>query len=372
MSRRYRAAARRLTSLLRDPLLLLPLLLAIALLPFTPLPLSSLPAAIDWRTIITLTGLLLLSKGVESSGYLDWLGRRIIARLHSERAIALLLVVASLLLAAVLTNDVALFIVVPLTLALKKLANMAVTRLIVLEALAVNVGSLLTPIGNPQNILIWGHSGWGFWLFIAQMLPLAATLSALLLLLTCLSTPRRRLILPNAAAPPDRRRRQLWSCLALYPLFIAAIDAGYPASGLLLLAAVLLYLAPATLRRIDWPLLAVFIIMFIDVRLLISLPQLEGLSQQATQMQGTSLYLAAIALSQLISNVPATILLLGVQPPSLPLAYGVNIGGFGVALGSMANLIALRMAGGRRIWGLFHLYSLPALLLATLIGGGLL
>ncbi|WHP81743.1 SLC13 family permease [Edwardsiella anguillarum] len=372
MSRRYRATARHLASLLRDPLLLLPLLLVIALLPFTPLPLSSLPAAIDWHTIITLTGLLLLSKGVENSGYLDWLGQRIIARLHSERATALLLVIASLLLAAVLTNDVALFIVIPLTLALKKLANVAVTRLIVLEALAVNVGSLLTPIGNPQNILLWGRSGWGFWPFIAQMLPLAATLSALLLLLTYLSTPRRRLRLPNAAAPPDRRRRQLWSCLALYPLFIAAIDAGYPAPGLLLLAAVLLYLAPTTLRRIDWPLLAVFILMFIDVRLLISLPPLEGLCQRAAQMQGGALYLAAIALSQLISNVPATILLLGIQPPSLPLAYGVNIGGFGFALGSMANLIALRMAGGRRIWGLFHLYSLPALLLAALLGGGLL
>lgn len=365
---RYRCVIGRLLTLLRDPLLSLPLLLAALLLPFSSLSARELAAGIDWRTLITLTGLLLLSKGIEGSGYFDWLGRRLLTRLHSERAIALLLVGASLPLAALLTNDVALFIVVPLTLTLKKLANLAVTRLIILEALAVNVGSLLTPIGNPQNILLWGHSGWGFWTFTGAMLPLAALLSVLLLTLTLFTTPRRQLCLPTFTAAGNLRRRQLGSCLALYPFFIIAIDAGQALAGLAVLLAALLYLAPTTLRRIDWPLLMVFITMFIDVRLLTSLPALADLSQRAAAMQGLPLYLSAIVLSQTISNVPATILLLGIQPASLTLAYAVNIGGFGLALGSMANLIALRMAGERRFWGLFHLYSLPALLLAALAG----
>ncbi|STM21018.1 transporter [Escherichia coli] len=86
------------------------------------------------------------------------------------------------LLSTFLTNDVALFIVVPLTITLKRLCEIPVNRLIIFEALAVNAGSLLTPIGNPQNILIWGRSGLSFAGFIAQMAPLAGAMMLTLLL----------------------------------------------------------------------------------------------------------------------------------------------------------------------------------------------
>ncbi|VFS68966.1 Inner membrane protein YbiR [Raoultella terrigena] len=75
------------------------------------------------------------------------------------------------------------FIVVPLTLTLKKWCAIPVNRLIIFEALAVNAGSLLTPIGNPQNILLWGRSGLSFPAFIGQMLPLAAAMMITLLAL---------------------------------------------------------------------------------------------------------------------------------------------------------------------------------------------
>ncbi|MCL7680038.1 SLC13 family permease, partial [Klebsiella pneumoniae] len=87
------------------------------------------------------------------------------------RSLALFLVCAAALLSTFLTNDVALFIVVPLTLTLKKLCAIPVNRLIIFEALAVNAGSLLTPIGNPQNILLWGRSGLAFGEFILHMAP---------------------------------------------------------------------------------------------------------------------------------------------------------------------------------------------------------
>ncbi len=77
------------------------------------------------------------------------------------------------MLSTFLTNDVALFIIVPLTLTLRKLCEIPVSRLIIFEALAVNAGSLLTPIGNPQNILLWGRSGLSFAAFTWQMAPLA-------------------------------------------------------------------------------------------------------------------------------------------------------------------------------------------------------
>ncbi|MFP1451784.1 SLC13 family permease [Escherichia coli] len=78
-----------------------------------------------------------------------------VRRFATERRLAMFMVLAAALLSTFLTNDVALFIVVPLTITLKRLCEIPVNRLIIFEALAVNAGSLLTPIGNPQNILIW-------------------------------------------------------------------------------------------------------------------------------------------------------------------------------------------------------------------------
>lgn len=141
------------------------ILVGVGLSFFVPFAPKSWPAAIDWHTIITLSGLMLLTKGVELSGYFDVLGRKMVRRFATERRLAMFMVLAAALLSTFLTNDVALFIVVPLTITLKRLCEIPVNRLIIFEALAVNAGSLLTPIGNPQNILIWGR----FWSFVCRI-----------------------------------------------------------------------------------------------------------------------------------------------------------------------------------------------------------
>lgn len=90
---------------------------------FVPFAPRAWPDAIDWHTIITLSGLMLLTKGVELSGYFDVLGRKMTRRFHTERQLAMFLVLAAAALSTFLTNDVALFIVVPLTITLKKLVR---------------------------------------------------------------------------------------------------------------------------------------------------------------------------------------------------------------------------------------------------------
>lgn len=142
--------------------------------------------------------------------------------------------------------------------------------------------------------------------------------------------------------------------------------------GLALIALGFLLLARAVIIHVDWTLLLVFMAMFIDVHLLTQLPALQHALNGVGQLSAGGLWLTSIGLSQFISNVPATILLLNYVPPSVLLAWAVNVGGFGLLPGSLANLIALRMAGDRRIWWRFHIYSLPMLLWAALVGYGLL
>jgi Na+/H+ antiporter NhaD/arsenite permease-like protein len=155
---------------------------------------------------------MLLTKGIELSGYFDVLGAKWRAAL-TERQLAMFMVLAAALLSTFLTNDVALFIVVPLTLTLKKWCAIPVNRLIIFEALAVNAGSLLTPIGNPQNILLWGRSGLSFRVY-RQMLPLAAAMMLTLLALCwfCFANP---------------------SALSERPGAIVAAEAGLELSGVL-------------------------------------------------------------------------------------------------------------------------------------------
>lgn len=357
-----------LQALARDRFFHLLLVIGVGLSFFVPFAPKGWPEAIDWHTIITLSGLMMLTKGVELSGYFDVLGRKTVRRFATERKLALFMVLAAALLSTFLTNDVALFIVVPLTLTLRKLCEIPVNRLIIFEALAVNAGSLLTPIGNPQNILLWGLSGLSFAAFTWQMAPLALAMMASLLVVCWFAFPNKALNYHSGSVTPQWKPRLVWGCLALYIVFLTALEMKFALWGALLVAAGFLVLARRVLISVDWTLLLVFIAMFIDVHLLIQLPALQGALHSVTDLSPLGLWLTAIGLSQFISNVPSTILLINYVPPTVLLAWAVNVGGFGLLPGSLANLIALRMANDRRIWWRFHVWSLPMLIWAALIG----
>ena len=213
-----------LQALKRDRFFHLLLITGVGLSVFVPFTPHTWPAAIDWRTIITLSGLMMLTKGVELSGYFDVLGRKMVRRFATERKLALFMVFSAALLSTFLTNDVALFIVVPLTLTLRKLCEIPVTRLIIFEALAVNAGSLLTPIGNPQNILLWGRSGLSFTAFTWQMAPLALAIVATLLVVGWFAFPNKSLQYHSGTTGPQWQPRLVWSCLGLYIVFITALE----------------------------------------------------------------------------------------------------------------------------------------------------
>jgi di/tricarboxylate transporter len=344
--------------------LLWTLLLALAAFSMArPAGIVHYPGLVDWHTIATLAGLLALTKGVELSGYLPRLAQRLVAAMPSERSLAVFLVLATALLATVLTNDVALFVMVPLTLTLKN-SGVPLTRLIVFEALAANAGSVLTPIGNPQNLFLWQLANVPFEHFVLAMLPLAAVLLAPLLLLTLLAFSRKRLQLSGRETQARTDRLMLMLSLGLYIPFLVITDLRHPYLALAVLAPLVLA-RRELLARLDWALILVFILMFIDLRLLSQLDAVHAWISAIDLRQLPHLYLAGIAASQVVSNVPAAILLAEYSRDWRVIAYAVNVGGFGLMIGSLANIIALRMAPDRRAWISFHAYSLPFLLVAS-------
>jgi Na+/H+ antiporter NhaD/arsenite permease-like protein len=329
-----------------------------------PAAIRDYPLLVDWPTIETLAGLLLLTSGIEASGFLHKLAARIVEHIHDGRSLALFLAGASMALAAVLTNDIALFIVIPLTLTLASYAHLPVARLVAFEALAVNVGSMLTPIGNPQNIFLWQSSGVHFFGFMAAMFVPTLIAAICLLGFTLAAFRAHPFTLASAAGEVPVHRPMLAVSAALFIPFIVAADLHHAGYALLVVAVLFLALFRPVLRRFDWPLLLVFVLMFVDLRLVASLPPVTAVLGRVDLSQPSHVYLAGALLSQFISNVPTTILLANYSSDWQSLAWGVDMGGFGLAVGSLANLIALRLAGPRGNLAAFHAWAAPFLLLA--------
>ncbi|MCC5805917.1 MAG: hypothetical protein JJU00_06265 [Opitutales bacterium] len=348
----------------RERLLLVLAAAFVILLALRPGEWSNLPALVDWNTIGALAGLMLLSRALEDSGYLERLGRALLSKITGERTLALCLVAFAAVLSAFVTNDVALFIVVPLTVGMRVAADIPLGRLVVFQALAVNAGSAVSPIGNPQNLFLWQVSGMGFLEFTMMMAPLAVALTVLLLIAVPIGFPRRAIAVRPPAGEVRSRPRLLMATLPLYPVFIVLADKGWPVTTALALVALYLCIDRRVVAGTDWFLLAVFVLMFLNLGIV------AGFGCVATLFAGVDtwpggVFGAAALLSQGISNVPATLFLAEFTDDWRALAWGATVGGFGFAVGSLANLIALRLAREPGLWREFHLWSVPALALGT-------
>jgi len=360
---------RRALSRLSEDLLVVILLVAlIPLLFLTPVRTWQLHHLVHWQTVGALAGLMVLSRGLEVSGYLTLAGQWLLTRVQGERLLAISLILFSAGLSAVITNDVALFIVVPLTLALRSVADLPVGRLIIFEALAVNAGSALSPIGNPQNLFLWQASGASFWEFTATMAPLALALVGLLVAIVPLAFPRQRIVVTEAIAGTTRHRPLFWMSLLLYVPFLLLTDWGYGAPAALGVIVLYAVYRRQILRGVDWLLLLVFVLMFINMNLLATLPLIREWAGQLLQWPG-SVFTAGVVTSQMMSNVPAAIFLHAFTDDWRALAWGVSVGGFGLAIGSLANLIALRLARQPGLWKEFHYWSIPVLLGGIVMAG---
>ena len=210
---------------------------------------------VDWQTIGALAGLLAITQGVEKSAMLQSAAQRLLTHTTHMHTLALVLTASAALLSALVTNDVSLFLLVPLTRALAMQAHLPLSRLVVLQALAVNAGSALTPIGNPQNLFLWHRSGESFLGFMAMMAPTVAIMLFWLFVAVWLLVPRTEISLRPAATEAAQEPRLLALSAALFIAFVIALDRGWLLAGLALVGIAFALLRPRVLLGIDWALL---------------------------------------------------------------------------------------------------------------------
>ncbi|NPA47692.1 MAG: anion transporter [Thermococci archaeon] len=320
------------------------------------------PHLVDWRSLSLITALIMTSKGLELSGIFSRLAPGIVERAGgSEKRLMLYILPIIALSSAVIMNDTAMLVFIPLVVATAEVAGINVARAVTLSAIAANVGSALTPIGNPQNVVIWRRYGVSFWAFIVHMLPFFIAWVSLLLLFAM--SIKERTIKVRTIPPVAVNLRLLVTSVLLLVMNVLLAETGFHWLALPVTVLVLLTVGREALWGFDWALLLTFAFIFVDFN---ELALLMGHARLQFPSSGVRLMLTSAGVSQVISNVPATVLLTSNSRPDwLPLTVGVNIGGTGLIIGSIANLIAVRIARIRLRD--FHRYSIPYFLAALVM-----
>jgi len=282
-----------LNRLKHEFLLVLFSLLTVVLACIDPQPWSRYHGWLQWPTLCGLLGLMIAIQGIRDSGLVQRAAGSLVARMHSLRSVGLLLASMTAVLSMVLTNDVSLFLVVPLTLAIGGMSNLPILRMAVLEALAVNAGSTLSPIGNPQNLLIWQHAQWSFFQFVGHLLPTAAVMFAMVALVTWFWLPKERITLQvdKLDGHPVSTRLAVLSMLALIVMVVMMQNGQAPLGALLLVVPFALF-SRRTLKCIDWLLMATFAMIFLGLGHFAALPAVDHALGRIDFKQPLALYLS--------------------------------------------------------------------------------
>ena len=230
-------------------------------------------AAVDYNTIILLFGMMIVIANLRLSGFFTLVSAWVVE--HTRRPIVLLsaIVFVSGFFSAFFVNDTMCLVLTPLVLDITCRLRRNPVPYLLAVAMASNIGSVATITGNPQNMMIGSFSGIGYRAFAAALAPIAA--AGLLALIALLAFIYRREFRAETAMPIEHHqvavdRLQLWKSLLVSAAMIACFFAGWPVAEVALAAGALLLITrrvgPETIyREIDWPLLVMFVGLFVVV-----------------------------------------------------------------------------------------------------------
>ena len=302
---------------------------------------------LDARVLALLFCLMTVMEGFKKTGLFEQMANRLLKKVKTFRQLMIVLVGLCFFSSMWITNDVALLTFVPFTILVLRMAQMErrMIAVVTMETIAANLGSMATPVGNPQNLYLYSVSGMSLGEFIKVMGPLSV-LSLFLILMGCLLQKNQELQI--TVVSQGKKEPKIEENLLLCALFVVSLLAvlrilsWQMLLGITILACLLLY---ATGKeeflpgKVDYGLLFTFVAFFIFIGNMGRIGWVKELLEKAL---GGNELLLGFAGSQVISNVPAAILLSGFTKNYAALLQGVNIGGLGTLIASLASLISYK------------------------------
>ncbi len=298
---------------------------------------------IDFGTLLTLFSLMAVVAGWRRTGLFDSLGKNVCRKVHGQRGLCLTLVLLCFFTSMVITNDVALLTFVPFAVVLlSKTSGFLLLYTVVLQTLAANLGSMVTPIGNPQNIFLFSKMRLGTVQFMKILFPYTLLSFALLILSTLIIKNEKMQIdrQETKSVKPDNAGKNILYT-ALFVLCLLSVVNVIPKwAAAVLVALCVLFSDRKIFCNIDFMLLLTFTAFFIFTG---NIARLESVDNFLKRITGTNEFAVSLAFSQVISNVPATLLLHPFAQNTKELLLGVDIGGLGTPVASLASLISLKL-----------------------------
>lgn len=296
---------------------------------------------IDFNTLIMLFCLMLIIEGLREQNFLQFIGSRILIKVKTRRGIVFTLVFLCFISSMFITNDVSLITFVPFGIMILEMINLTdkMCGTITLMTIAANLGSMFTPIGNPQNLYLFSLSGMGVPDFLELMWLYTGLAAFMLTVIVVVFYPEEHLQL-------DMRTEQLNDksavafYLVLFTLCVLTVAHFVPHLVLLtVVTAALLYKNKKLFAQIDYSLLLTFLFFFIFVG---NMNHIGSLHDFIGSILTGNEVLISVLVSQVISNVPAAMLLSGYSDNYAALIIGTNMGGLGTLIASMASLISYK------------------------------
>ncbi len=320
---------------------------------------------IDFRTLSILFCLMAVMAGFQEIGVFRLIAEKLLRKVSSVFGLVYILVMLCFFFSMLITNDVALITFVPFTFIVLKLLGEKMERrliipVVVMQTIAANLGSMLTPIGNPQNLYLYGKSGYSFGEFMLLMLPFAAAAFAVLTIY-CVSVGKKssasEMVESTKTGKPAAsagrisvtfssetslkgKEKELlrYGLLFLISLLVVVRVIPYLAA-LAVVAAVMVIFDRNLFKKIDYALLLTFVGFFVFIGNMGRVPVFNRFL--ASVIEGNEVITSVVA-SQVISNVPAALLLSGFTENIRDLIIGTNLGGLGTLIASMASLISYK------------------------------
>ena len=331
-----------ISALKKDPVLYISGVLAIVSMFFVR-PDAAYIGYINFKVLAILLGLMLIVSACVRIGTFDYMTYCLLRKIKGQRHISILLVVMSFFLSMLLTNDVTLVTLVPFAImvlsSFKDFKSLMYT--LIFMTVATNLGSMLTPIGNPQNLYLYTNYDMDLGSFLLLMLPYSALSLALISLgvfLMCKNKEAEPGSNMKKVDPPKASRLIIY--IALFILCVLTV-AGKVHWGIMIgvVAVFILIFDRKAFKGADYALLLTFIFFFV---LIGNIGRITEVKEALSSVVDRSPVLTAVISSQFISNVPAAMLLSAFTEDGRSLVIGTNLGGLGTLIASMASLITYK------------------------------
>ncbi len=326
---------------------------------------------IDVGTLCILFCFMAVVAGIASCGAFTALSDRVLDGGMTVRRLCLLLVMLPTFCSMAVTNDVALITFVPFSIIVLIRAGRVdlLIPVIVLQTVGANLGSMMTPFGNPQNLFIFSHYSPDPGEFVMTVLPLVV-IGLVMLAVLCMRYDGR--VEVDGGRHGIENRPVMAVMVILFALCIASVLGWIPYPFLLVIVVVaILLMRPIALRRVDYGLLLTFVFLFVFTG---NLTHVGFIDDVLSDIMAWDPLVSSALLSQVTSNVPAAVMLSNYTMDWQALLAGVNIGGFGTPIASMASVISLslysKVEGADTGRYLTMFTAVNVLFLAVLLGVG--